>query len=163
MMALLSERGRAFVSLMETDHDHLERLFQSVMTCLRGADVESLRARWLELDRALQHHLTLEEELLLPRFERAFPTSAARLRREHREIREALVQFGVDLDLHELSPGSAQRFVARLRAHAAYEDGVLYPWAQQHLSDGEWHSLLGRLRHLRGPRLARAKREETPS
>jgi hypothetical protein len=135
--------------LMASDHEHLEQLFHGTLVGLRDGDSEAIRKRWLELDLALERHLSLEEDLLLPGFERMFPVSAACLRREHRAIRAALVTLGVDLDLHELCPASAIRFITLLREHASYEDAVLYPWMQQNLTDPERHSLVARLRHLR--------------
>ncbi len=156
------ERGNqpeSVAQLLASDHAHLEQLFQAVIACLRGGDPERLRVRWLELDYALELHLNLEEAQLLPRFARAFPTSAARLQREHREIRSALVQLGVDLDLHELCAASATRFISALRAHAAYEDAVLYPWAEAHLAEAERVSVIAGLRHLRAT-YAAAKRLE---
>lgn len=142
--------------LMASDHAHLEQLFRAVMASLRGGDPEQVRRCWLELDHALERHLSLEEDVLLPGFQRAFPISAARLRREHREIRAALLSLGVDLDLHELCPASATRFIATLRSHAGYEDAVLYPWAQQNLSLPDRRSVVARLRHLRRTRTGSA-------
>lgn len=135
---------------LASDHAHLEQLFGAVTAGLRGGEPDSLRARWLELDHALECHLTTEEELILPGFAQAFPSSAARLRQEHHDIRAALVQLGVDLDLHELSSASAARLIRALRMHAHYEDDVLYPWAEQHLTELERPPLLARLRHLQG-------------
>ncbi|HEY6877992.1 MAG TPA: hemerythrin domain-containing protein, partial [Polyangiales bacterium] len=138
-----------------------EQLFQAMMACMRGADPERIRARWLELDRALEQHLSAEEELILPRFEREFPASAARLRQEHREIRAALVELGVDLDLHSLGPSSARRFIDALRSHAAYEDAVLYAWVQRNLPEEDKLSLLDRLRRVSQMRTVRPLLEET--
>jgi hemerythrin superfamily protein len=130
---------------LKTDHDTLERLFEHLMANLRGSDGEQLRARWLELDRALERHLRLEEELILPQFERARPADAERVRREHHAIRARLVELGVDLDLHSLSPDSARHFIETLRRHAAFEESVFYPWSQSHLGHAEQTSLLERL------------------
>lgn len=127
---------------LNSDHEELEVLFQRVITSLGGGDPESIRARWLELDRALEQHLCMEETLILPGFTQENPAAAARIRREHREIRAHMVQLGVDLDLHELSPGSAARFIESLRQHAKYEEVMFYPWSQLRLGQDEKVSLL---------------------
>jgi hemerythrin-like domain-containing protein len=130
---------------LKTDHEELERLFEHLMANLRGADAEQLRARWLELDRALERHLRVEEELILPKFERACPADAERVRREHHTIRARLVELGVDLDLHSLCPDSARHFIEALRQHAVFEESVFYPWSQSHLGQAEQTTLLERL------------------
>jgi hypothetical protein len=69
----------------------------------------------------------------------------------------------VDLDLHSLCPSSATRFIAALRQHAAFEDAVVYPWAQNHMSEATKLSLgervRGRLQRLAadGLRAARSR------
>lgn len=60
-------------------------------------------------------------------------------------MRTALIDLGVDLELHSLSPNAATRFIEALRRHAAFEDAVVYPWAERHLAQGERLSLLERL------------------
>jgi hypothetical protein len=130
---------------LAADHQELELLFGRVMASLRGADGERIRQRWLELDHALEQHLCTEEELLLPQLTRERAEDAARVRAEHRAIRTALVDLGVDLDLHSLCPGAAARFIDALRRHAAFEDAVIYPWAERHLAEQTRLSLLERL------------------
>jgi hemerythrin-like domain-containing protein len=160
MMEETNERGSAIERLMTSDHAQLEQLFQAVLGCMRGGDPERIRAAWLELDRALERHLRAEEELILPHFAREFPESAERLRQEHREIRMALVDLGVDLDLHELCSSSAEHFIAALRSHATYEDAVLYPWALRRLPEADKLSLIERLRQASQRRSHRSQRAE---
>jgi len=134
---------------MRADHAELDRLFDRVVVAMKEADLDRVRERWLELDQRLEQHLTAEEEFIFPRFERSHPATAARLRDEHREIRAALVELGVDLDLHSLCEETATRFIDGLRRHAAFEDTLVYPWAEEHLDGPARLSLLERIRRHR--------------
>lgn len=141
------EVGRAPLAYgLATDHEELEQLFARLVMSLRSADSERVRQRWLELDHALEQHLSTREELILPQLERDCPADAARVRAEHRVIRTALVDLGIDLDLHALSPESATRFIDALRRHATFEDAVIYPWAECKLAEHARLSLRQRLR-----------------
>jgi hemerythrin superfamily protein len=131
---------------LKADHQELEVLFERVMASLRSADAERIRGCWLELDRALEQHLSAEEQLMLPHFDRDCPADAARVRSDHHEIRTRLVELGVELDLHSLNPASAARFIDALRGHAAFEERAFYPWSQSKLAQAEQTTLLARLR-----------------
>lgn len=130
------------------DHAALERTFERVIAKFNGGDAEDIRAAWEQLDAELSAHLAAEERLIIPRFRRDDPEAADRILDEHRSIRAALEMLGVDLDLHSLRAEAAAGFIAALRRHAAYEDLVLYPWADAHLTEEERLFVFKRLRAL---------------
>lgn len=133
---------------LKADHVALESTFEHVLTTMQGGDPESVRAAWLGMESDLLAHLKVEEELILPGFEKAFPKEAGFIREDHVAIRAALEQLGVDLDLHTLRKETADLFIEKLRKHAEREDHAFYRWAEEHLSEATRQSVFGRLRGI---------------
>lgn len=52
----------------------------------------------------------------------------AELRAEHAALRQLVDAVGLDVELHTLRAESIESLVAALRAHAAREERVFYPW-----------------------------------
>lgn len=142
---------RALSAALREDHRELERTFTRLLAKFRGGDDDEMRTCWAHLEADLSAHLAAEEHVILPRFEKEHPEAAARILREHADIRAALESLGVDLDLHALRAETAERFIDRLRQHAEYEDQVFYAWADASLSEGELQSVLSRLHALLHP------------
>jgi hemerythrin-like domain-containing protein len=125
-------RQRDFVKIMlADDHRHLERLFQDVVAACRRGDRVEMRTEWTRFEGELSSHLDLEEHEILPAFARAHLAEAQGIRDEHAAIRAALVELGIDLDLHCLRAEGVEAFIELLRAHARREEGVMYPWASR--------------------------------
>jgi hemerythrin superfamily protein len=133
---------------LKADHAALEDKFSRVTSTMHRGDPEFARAAWLSMEAELLAHLKAEEELIMPSFSKVHPQQAARIRRDHDEIREELQQLGIALDLHTLRAERADAFVHSLREHASYEDEMFYRWAQSSLPEGERRSVFGRLRSL---------------
>ena len=131
---------------MLADHASIERRISRLVTAARMDDWDRLHAAWSEVERDLNAHLTVEEELMLPRFERHDAAHAAEIRAQHTRIRAQLQALGVDLDLHALRADAVEAFVAELKEHAACEERALYSWAQGSLGEPEKTSLLSRLK-----------------
>lgn len=134
---------------LKADHATLETEFHRALCAVRGGDPEYVRSAWLSMDADLQAHLHAEEEFILPGFEQSHPQEAAHIRRDHGEIRRALEQLGIELDLHMLRCESAEAFVASLRSHAQYEEQLFYDWAERQLPEAQKRSVLDRLRAWR--------------
>lgn len=113
------------------EHDRLERLFDAVIDACRPGCTAALPACWSDLDRALNAHMALEEREVIPAFAIAHPAEAEGLLREHEMIRHDLLELGVAVDLHLISPALAGRFIAHLRGHAMREDALLYRWVRE--------------------------------
>ena len=133
---------------LRANHLTLEKLAGKVLDSLHAGHRDQIRAAWGELENALLGHLEVEERFVLPAFALGFPREAARFRREHRELREALVELGIQLDLHELREDAAARFLRRLKDHAASEDSAFYVWALAHVPEAAPRSFIARLRGL---------------
>ena len=126
----LEESIRAILS---GDHQRLERSFDAIVKESVCAEPRDLRDAWQTFERDLLAHFDAEEAHVLPVFGRSEPKEARELLDEHARLRGRLVELAIDLDLHCLTPETIGAFVDELRAHAAREEQLFYPWAAQHL------------------------------
>jgi len=126
----LEESIRAILS---GDHQRLEQSFDAIVKEAAGAEPRDLRDAWQAFEGDLLAHFDAEEAQVLPVFARSEPKEARELLDEHARLRARLVELAIDLDLHCLTPETISAFVDELRAHAAREEQLFYPWAAQHL------------------------------
>lgn len=96
-------------------------------------------------ERALLEHIAAEEELILPEYASHAPEDAQAIRADHAAIRDALNRVGIEVELHVIRAHTVERLVASLRAHAAREDGGMYPWARENLSPSTHEELIQRV------------------
>ena len=129
------------MNLLSDHHRTLDERIDKVMSRAREADPTALRTEWAAFERELSRHMELEEAELLPDFAKYDAAEAHALLSEHCAIRNALLDLGLNLDLHCVRAEAIDDFVARLRAHAKREDAALYLWAQNHLAAGRWQSV----------------------
>lgn len=121
-------------TLLSADHTRLEGVFDRLLVAFRAGDRDEAAHLWNEFDQGLEAHLTLEEEQLLPELAKRQPEEASALLREHAEIRAALSDLGIGVDLHRTNAGAVERFLRSLRAHAEREEGLFYEWANSELA-----------------------------
>lgn len=119
-------------------HRDLEVHFQRLASRFPGGDLIELRCEWSLFERELNEHMELEEKQLIPRFRREYPAEAAAICHEHVEIRAALAEMGISLDLHALRASAVSDFIERLRRHAQREEELFYDWAQRHTPKEQW-------------------------
>jgi hemerythrin-like domain-containing protein len=132
--------------LLSRHHEDLDRRIASLVARAYGGDVQALASEWDRFERDLLEHFAIEEREVLPRFARDQPEEAAALRHEHAALRRDLLALGIRADLHFLRADAVTAFVGDLRAHAAHEESVLYPWARTRLDRGAWDAMAERLR-----------------
>ena len=127
------KREDSIAETLADGHAYLQRSFADIVELSFDLDTDELRQPWKKFELDLIRHLDLEEEHVLRPFAAAEPGPAAEIRAEHKRVRAALTQLGIDLNLHSLRPEQIQAFVERLRAHVAREESLLYPWAARQL------------------------------
>jgi hypothetical protein len=127
--------------LLAEDHRRLDRSFERLVVRAQGGDPIQLRREWQAFERGLVRHFNLEEREILPGFARHDAANARVILDDHAAFRDALVEMGVDLDLHLLRADEVRTFCDRLRAHVALEEAALYRWATAHLPRGRWAAL----------------------
>jgi len=141
------DTGRASATtILSEHHGTLDQRLDKLMSRAREEDPAELREEWSAFERELSRHMELEEAEILPEFAKADPEEAHALLSEHCAIRNAMLDMGLNLDLHCLRAEAVDDFVLKLRAHAKREDAALYPWSQSHLPGAGWQSIKGGLK-----------------
>ena len=129
------------IRLLSQHHRDLDIRFERLVAQAREEDPMTLRAEWSAFERELLRHLELEEAEILPAFARHHAAEARAILAEHAEIRSALLEMGLSLDLHVLRADAVEAFVQQLEAHARREEASFYAWAERHLPASDWHSI----------------------
>jgi len=111
------------------EHQALDTLFEEIANRVHCGDTAALDESWTALESRLLAHFDYEESHLLPRFESIDPAEALRIREEHKLVRRALQDTGVAIELHTVREQNVEEFLTLLRAHAAREEKLLYPWS----------------------------------
>ncbi len=108
----------------------------------RPAFISGLRALFAA---EIEPHFQAEEQLLLPDMERAgAEEAAARIRREHAELRQLVAAMTVEDDI------VIARFAALFDAHVRFEERELFAQAESLLSESLLASIARRLASRRG-------------
>lgn len=122
--------------ILGDDHRDLDAQWERIRT-VSGTDPATRQEMFAAFAAGLLHHIAVEEELLFPVLESADPvrqTLAARLREEHREIRETLHRIEVALSCGPESwEELGTELIDVLWEHNAREEGAAYPWLDEHL------------------------------
>ncbi len=123
--------------MMGDDHRDLDAQWERV-GAVSATDPAARQKRFAAFEAGLLHHIAVEEEWLFPALETADPvrqTLAARLREEHREIRETLTRIRSEISSGLTSWEELEtELVTVLWEHNAREEGAAYPWLDEHLS-----------------------------
>jgi hemerythrin-like domain-containing protein len=131
--------------LLMHEHAQLDETFQALLNAFDADARVECAQLWSEFDTRLRAHMLLEEQSMLPAFAREHPAEAERIRAEHRQIQQTLIDLGIGVDLHLARADLVEGFVALLRSHAASEDELFYEWSQEHLGPEERSTVLDRL------------------
>jgi hemerythrin-like domain-containing protein len=136
-MAQTEDQRRGLPERLARDHERLDQIFEQLLAALRADAREDVLRLWTLFDDGLCRHMALEEQYLLPELARDEPREAARLAREHAQMRSTLAELAVGIDLHQVPTEMVSDFVDQLRQHALREDAIAYRWSagEGHLSD----------------------------
>ena len=119
--------------LFAEHHRSLRRAAEDLMARAHEDDCFALVAEYSAFERQVLEHMRAEEELVLPAYAKACPVDAAQIRAGHALIRRRLESTALDVELHSVRIAALRDLLAVLDAHAKFEDGTMYPWAQVHL------------------------------
>jgi hypothetical protein len=146
------------VDLLAEHHRALDQQLDRLVVRAQGGDAAELRAAWTAFERELLRHFEQEEAEILPAFARHDAAEARAILAEHADIRGALLEMGLALDLHCLRAEAVETLARQLKAHAAREDRAFYAWAATHTAPDTWQSIERSLKNVRaGARLARLR------
>jgi len=132
--------------LLETDHTHLDKMLTMVAQSVRDDDLVDAEARWNELETAVLAHLDAEEMFVIPLLRAVNEGEARAILGEHAEIRHTLGDIGIAFELHTVRADAIDTFCARLRAHAAHEEVLMYKQVAADLPVSNARALVTRLR-----------------
>jgi hemerythrin-like domain-containing protein len=122
-------------------HRGLEKALESIAVKAQSKDLPILRAAFIAFELELLGHLNVEEQELLPLYERSHGEDARALRAEHEAIRSRLVTLHLTVDLDPRTADAARSLAVLLAAHTLRESLGLYPWLERNLSHDMWHAL----------------------
>jgi hemerythrin-like domain-containing protein len=122
---------------MRADHARIENELRRLMETVKADDRETLRTDWPTLEREVTSHLEAEEHFMIPALATVEHDEAVVLLREHGQIRQALLELSVAIELHYVQLSQFRELIDLLHAHAEREDLVLYPWADSLLQPAQ--------------------------
>jgi hemerythrin-like domain-containing protein len=147
----------SFMSLLKV-HDELKELFLSHQVALLALDLELAHERLLEFRREIEKHMQVEEELLLPVYNRAGRIPGGPVEfftGEHKRLLEFLSRF--DEMLTEMESGTDNRarkiielfdaeavFKSLLEHHDLREQNIFYPVLDEITTEQERQQLLSK-------------------
>jgi len=140
-MAKEAEQVLIDEQLLHDSHEHIDQLYQAILARAPGLGTETLRSEWDQFKRALLGHLESEEQNILPSYEVLHPHEARAIADEHVELRQAVTELGMDLEVHRLRTDVAQLFQQKLRTHASHKKQHFYPWAKENLPHSTWEEI----------------------
>lgn len=137
---------------LTTDHKRCDDLFVDAENNVGSKAWERAEASFALFRRTVEHHFSIEEEILFPAFESATGNSngpAGVMRSEHRQIRGLLSNLAEALAQHDKVTylGHSESLNIMLQQHNMKEENILYPMtdrilvAQQPVLLAEMHRL----------------------
>ena len=124
------------------DHAALERRLSRLGNAVDANDSSAdLGKIWSGFEADLLEHLASEERDLFPIATSEHRAEVEALRDEHQQIRRALAELGICVELHTLRKQAVDELIEFLRRHAAREEHSLYEWAERKDAPLPWRSL----------------------
>lgn len=125
---------------MTTDHRRCDELIAAAEKCAEDDDWDNAAPATRTFIDAMEHHFTMEEQVLFPAFEQQTgmvggPTYV--MREEHRQMRDliAQLQFALDAQQSEDFLDTTETLLVMIQQHNMKEEGMLYPICDERLSD----------------------------
>jgi hypothetical protein len=107
----------------------------------------ALQTTWAAFESKMVRHMEAEEHFLLPLLEASDAAEVARIRAEHAQIRDAISQLGVAVELHTVREANVRELIELVYAHGRHEDAALYRLAGDKASAAVEHGIAQMLRH----------------
>jgi iron-sulfur cluster repair protein YtfE (RIC family) len=126
--------------IMTDDHRHCDQLFADAEASVSQGDWATAAAHYVRFRDAMEHHFTLEEQVLFPAFEGRTgsglgPTQVMRM--EHIQMRRLLEEM--DAAARDRQPdaylGTAETLIIIMQQHNMKEEQILYRMTDQLLGD----------------------------
>ena len=125
---------------LATDHRRCDELFASAEELVSKEDWDRGGTQFAAFRQAMEHHFSMEEEVVFPAFEQqtghsAGPTQVMRM--EHRQMRQLFAEMseGIAERSSNRYLGLAETLLMLMQQHNAKEEQMLYRMADQALGD----------------------------
>lgn len=133
-----------------TDHKRCDDFFAQVETAVAATLWTNAEQALGGFCAALEHHFSMEEQVLFPAFEEAVgsnegPTTVMRM--EHRQMREILTMLNECLEKRDADGflGYSETLNTLMQQHNMKEEGILYPMTDRVLN-GRQESVINAMR-----------------
>lgn len=134
------------------DHYQCDEQLCTADACLRNGDWEGARIGFRRFQGALERHLTIEENIVFPAFEKTLQGAAgpaSMLRGEHRQIRAVVSRMyaalassdPLDYLIH------SETLLILMQQHSLKEEDILYPHLDRLLGDKR-HEIIEAMRGI---------------
>ena len=128
----------SIVDSMTNDHRRCDAIFAEAESFVSDSEWEKGAAGFLEFRQAMEHHFTMEEEVLFPALEEcniqaAGPTQVMRM--EHKQMRQLLSEMAQAVEQRDRDRylGLAETLMIIMQQHNMKEEQMLYRMADQAL------------------------------
>ncbi len=117
---------------LKTDHRRCDGFFVEAEQLVADGNWQAAEEGFKTFHQAMEHHFTMEEEVLFPDFEEASGSPAGPsqvMRMEHQQIRELLGDMAQAMSEKdgEAFLGAAETLLILMQQHNAKEEQILYP------------------------------------
>lgn len=127
---------------LSAEHRHCDDMFADAEAAAAADDLAAAQAGFTAFHQGMERHLSKEENIMFPAFERAMgssmgPTSVMRM--EHEQMRELFAEMQAALDAKDTSAyaGLAETLLVLMQQHNFKEEQMLYQMADRTLNDLE--------------------------
>ncbi len=123
---------------MTGDHRRCDHIFAAAEASVAKSDWDDGGVRFQEFFQAMEHHFSMEEEVLFPAFEEVSgmtsgPTQVMRM--EHKQMRQLLADMEQALDKRDRDGflGMSETLMIIMQQHNMKEEQMLYPMSDNAL------------------------------
>jgi len=125
---------------MRHDHGDCDESFARAESAANAGDLEKTRTLFGEFAVAITHHISMEENVLFPEFERRtgmYGGPTAVMRMEHEQVKSLIAQMNGHLAAGDLDEflGLADTLNILIQQHNMKEENMLYPMSDRVLAD----------------------------
>lgn len=126
-------------SFMTDDHQRCDRLFAVAEELVANGQWEDAATSFDVMHKAIEHHFSMEEEVLFPAFEQVTGSSMGPtqvMRHEHQQMRQLFEQLASALEKRQMDDylGASETLLVLMQQHNAKEEQILYPMTDVQLA-----------------------------
>lgn len=137
---------------MTEDHRHCDEILATLEETVNNGDWDKAAEQTGTFINAMEHHITMEEQVLFPAFEQMTGMSSGPtmvMREEHKQMRNLFMQLQAALDGRESEEvlDTTETLLVLMQQHNMKEEGILYPMSDQQLGQ-EAEQILSRMRQI---------------